>query len=117
MLGSRSVTRRRVSAGTYDATGIYTPGSSTDTTISGAWQPAPGTTFGQTEDGQRAANTTELFTQSALRSVDQYGQVGADRIVVDTVVYVVQQVSDFSPTGMSLSHRQATCTRLQEGGV
>lgn len=117
-VGARPLTRRRFDPGSWDTTGRYVNGPSTDTAFYGSFQPI--SRRNQREvGGERTAATHTVYTVPGLdlRPSQQDGGWLADRIIVASGplagVYEVesaQPYDEFAP----LPHYEADLTRYNE---
>lgn len=113
ILGSQTVTLRRSGAGTYNSAGEYVPGLSTDSTISGSFQPNTGRTVENLEEGQRQSPKYKFYTTTALFAADPLTGLPSDKIIVDGETYEVEAVGALQQLG-SVKHFKAILKRLQE---
>lgn len=118
LLGAATITRRRRAAGTRAATGYWTPGAATDTSIVASVQPATGEDLQVLPEGLRTARGIRVFTSSELRTADPTVGTTSDELVIaglygiDSGTYQVQLVKAFLHRG--LQHHDAVATRHQE---
>lgn len=93
MLGAATYTRRRYAAGSRsDATGRYTPGSVTETTITASVQPLDGRELETLDEGERSRHPLVAYTQDDLRTVSLPDVERADELVIDADRYEVRSV-------------------------
>lgn len=89
ILGEETVTLRRFAAGSRDALGRWVEGSSADTSILMSFQPLGEADMQQLRsEGYRDRVQRKGYTATEVRTVSQYSETSADRIVVDGVAYV-----------------------------
>ncbi len=117
LLGARDdLVRTRFSATTWDGNGDPVQ-SSTDSTFTGAVQPASSRDIERLPEGERSKATVKVYGVSAsLQTVEQSDSTRADLVVVPSGplagTYEVAQAQDY-PTG-PLPHCRAICTRMRE---
>ena len=118
LIGNRTVTRRRYAAGSYSATGDWTPGATTDTTDTRAtWRPIRPDEMERLEEGYRSRDphviTTSLdYRAAAADEAAGSSPIHADEVVVDSVVYTVVAVHR-NQSGI-ISHYKVICVRNRE---
>lgn len=111
-LGSQSLTRRRFAATTIDTNGYPVAGASTDSTITGAWQPLNGIELQTLPEGERQRDPRKLYTTGTLRTASQHDDVAADHVSADgSVFYEVRKVETWAQI---IGHTKATLLRVQE---
>jgi hypothetical protein len=115
LLGKEPITRRRFAAGSRGADGRYTPGATTDTTISASVQPLTGIELQTLEEGDRQRDPKRVYTDSDLRTSNQHvtPKTVADHVIIDTLVYQVRRVDTWRGTA-PIPHVKAIVVRLQE---
>ncbi len=111
ILGAELITLRTFAAGSWDASGVFVPGASTDTTISGSVQPLEGEDREILPEGERHRDGIKVYTKSAVRPVDQYTAESAQHFIVDGVVYEIWNAKRWRDV---IVHTKALALRVQE---
>jgi len=112
LLSSRTITRRRVTAGAFDAQGLPTE-TTTDTSVAGDPQPLNGADLRALPEGVRADRTLKVYSPPGTwRTADARSSRLPDRAVIDGDEYVVVGV-DRRASGI-ISHDKAYLERLPE---
>lgn len=114
VLGEEAVTLLRRGAGSRDSDGRGVPGALTTSTIQASVQPLDGDDAATLPEGERASRWRKLYTETALRAVDQYGAAMADRVVIDGATFEVRTVARWRAV---ILHYRAFCARVKEGGA
>lgn len=112
ILGERGYTVQRFDVGTYGSDAQYTRGSRSTFFIRGALQPLDDPELLQLPEQWRTRARWKLYTQTRLRTVDQYKTRDADRIVwrdegLDRdIIFLVAKIANYSdpPATFSLCH-------------
>jgi len=105
-LDTEPLTRRVLAAGSADATtGVYVPGSATDTAFVGHVDPAPADVLESLPEGDRNRDVIEVITETALAVGQQ---------VVRDATGVVYEVRRVGLLGL-INHYEAVCVALSEG--
>lgn len=110
ILGATSLSRKQFAAGTW-ASGEFTNGTATTTTISGSIQSADGKTLQTLPEAERARRARKVLTTSELRVANVENQTSADQVQIDSEwweVRIVRRVTSLLP------HYSATVLALQE---
>jgi len=119
ILGLQDITRRRFAAGTW-AAGAHTAGSTTTSTIRGAWRPMPEREAQLLPSGDRARDPRVLYTATQCRIVDQHTGLLADHVSPDggTTWYELVRDYDGSPPAGTpqIQHYRYAALRIQESG-
>ena len=101
MLGLVDVTLRRFdSVTTRDADGYTVRPAPVESTIQISPQPGSKTTQ-QNQEGKRRVERKFFMTYTELRTVDQYNEISADRIVFEGSEWIVQKTEFY---GWGLPH-------------
>lgn len=114
ILGERDVTLRRCIAATTrsEETGRAEIGPYEDRTIRMSVQPLGGNDLALLPEGERSANQRKGYTKENVRTADQYGELDADLVVVDDIVYRCMQVEQETAV---IAHRKVRLVRIAEG--
>jgi hypothetical protein len=115
ILGLRSLTLRRHGASTWGSDGAPTS-STSDSTISGSWQPLNGKEIALLPEGERASDRRKMYTQAEVRTVDQHGGAAADLVSPDggTTWFKAMKVADYD-SAAPIPHYRVELVRLREG--
>lgn len=111
--GATTITRRRpAAAATYDDDGAPVQAAFTDTPITASVQ-SGGTSraLAHNPEGERQSQRRRVITESELRAADQAAGTLADRLIIDGLVYEVQNVKKVVHL---LPHYAADALVLQE---
>src|SRR6056297_1476148 len=95
---SENATLRRVSAGSYDASGVWREGVVSETTISGSMQPASQRDLEELPEGRRISEGMKLYTAAPLFTALSSEEKNADIIAYDGKEYEVVSVRNWKKT-------------------
>jgi len=113
ILGQEPISRLRYAAQVRDSEGYIVDAAPTSSTIYASVQPMNGKDVEQLSEGERHREGLKLYTQSDLRTADQYLGTIADKVVIDGITYEVMHVERQRSI---LPHYKAMVLRLQEEG-
>ena len=112
ILGEETVTlRRTTTALVVGSDGRPSTPTTADTSIKMSYQPMGEQEMQNLPEGQRQRDPHKGYTETALRTVDQAGDLYADKIVVDSVVFQIQSVTRQRKL---IPHWRAIMLRVQE---
>ena len=111
----------RISEGTSNPDGTYTPGGETTVDILCNIQPfRMGDVQKTLPEGLRAEDAVIVYTETLLRTVDQFDGTKADQIELDGRRYEALNVENWARNGLRLDHYKAVFVRqdkLRNGGL
>ena len=115
LLGAEELLLRSATQGTYGADGRFVPGTTLRSKIRASVQPLSGEDMATLEEGERYRDWRKLYVHpnTVLRTVDQYGTAGADKVEIDGVEYQVRTVFSYR-AGHPIPHRKVLVRRFQE---
>jgi apolipoprotein N-acyltransferase len=103
----RTITVSRQAAGSH-VNGIWTPGTTTTTTIQASVQPATARDMERLPEGRRQTGAVKVYTSAAL--LVEQGTQKADRIILPSGTYEVAQADEWQ-NGV-LPHNAYLCARV-----
>lgn len=111
ILNPESATRKRYAAETRDAdVGYSTPGAVSTLEFEGGFQPLKGRERSTLPEGVRTSVELKLYTETDLRTADQFANTPADRVTYNGTDYVVWKVERRA----LIEHYKAYLMRVQE---
>lgn len=107
--------------GYYDDSGQWSEGSVSTFDVIGSLQPyREGSAQRTLPEGLKSYDSQVYFTQSLLRTVNEFGETKADTAVIDSLTYVALFAKNYSRSGLIPSHYEVVFVKqdkLTNGGL